>query len=356
MTQCPRHHRTGDPGRRRGRRRGGHGRPPPRQRHPARPPAPAPGRHRPVAQPDLGAHVDRAPRSDDARRARRPRAGGAAQHHPGGRQARSSAASSCASPTRTTGGSPGCPPRRRATRLLADVRARKDLWLASRLAELDDDQRARLAAALDVIDALTSRERAVTPVARAKGAARETFASLQHRNFRLFFTGQLISQVGNWLTLVAQTLLVLELTDSGDRPRRPRRRAVRPDPACSARGPGLVADRSDKRRLLLIVQTVAMAPVVRCWPRWRSAASPPVGAIYAVAVARRRQHGVRQPGPAQLRGRDGRPPTRINNAVSLNSALMTSSRVVGPGAGRPARRRPSASAGRSSSTACRTSP
>jgi len=45
-------------------------------------------------------------------------------------------------------------------RLLADVRARKDLWLASRLAELDDDQRDRLAAALDVIDALTLRERA----------------------------------------------------------------------------------------------------------------------------------------------------------------------------------------------------
>jgi DNA-binding MarR family transcriptional regulator len=43
--------------------------------------------------------------------------------------------------------------------LLAEVRARKDLWLASRLAELDDGQRARLAAALDVIDALTSRER-----------------------------------------------------------------------------------------------------------------------------------------------------------------------------------------------------
>lgn len=41
--------------------------------------------------------------------------------------------------------------------LLADVRQRKDLWLAARLAELDDDQRARLAAALEVIDALTGR-------------------------------------------------------------------------------------------------------------------------------------------------------------------------------------------------------
>ena len=44
-------------------------------------------------------------------------------------------------------------------RLLADVRARKDLWLASRLAELDDDERDRLAAALDVIDSLTLQER-----------------------------------------------------------------------------------------------------------------------------------------------------------------------------------------------------
>ena len=35
------------------------------------------------------------------------------------------------------------------------------------------------------------------------------------RNFRLFFSGQLISQIGNWLTLVAQTLLVLKLTDNG---------------------------------------------------------------------------------------------------------------------------------------------
>src|SRR5213076_3469074 len=71
------------------------------------------------------------------------------------------------------------------------------------------------------------------------------------------FTGQLISQVGNWLTLVAQTLLVLKLTDNG---------IALGALAAAQFGPilvlgpwaCLVADRSDKRRLLLIVQTIAM--------------------------------------------------------------------------------------------------
>jgi DNA-binding MarR family transcriptional regulator len=44
------------------------------------------------------------------------------------------------------------------TALLANVRQRKDVWLATRLGALDDDQRARLAAALDVIDALVAQD------------------------------------------------------------------------------------------------------------------------------------------------------------------------------------------------------
>jgi len=43
--------------------------------------------------------------------------------------------------------------------LLADVRQRKDVWLAARLGELSDDEKARLAAALDVIDHLTGLDR-----------------------------------------------------------------------------------------------------------------------------------------------------------------------------------------------------
>ena len=167
----------------------------------------------------------------------------------------------------------------------------------------------------------------MTPAARAKGAARETFASLQHRNFRLFFTGQLISQVGNWLTLVAQTLLVLELTDSG---------VALGVLAAAQFGPilvlgpwaGLVADRSDKRRLLLVVQVLAMGQSFLL-AALAFSGDPPVGAIYAVAalggICMAFDNPARRSFVVEMVD-----PERINNAVSLNSALMTSSRVVGP--------------------------
>jgi MFS family permease len=158
-------------------------------------------------------------------------------------------------------------------------------------------------------------------------AAGETFRSLRYRNFRLFFTGQLVSQTGNWLTLVAQTLLVLQLTDSG---------IALGVLAAAQFGPilllgpwaGLVADRSDKRRLLLIVQSLAM---VQSFTMAALAFSgdPPVGAIYAVAVF----GGVTMAFDNPTRRSfvvEMVPPGDINNAVSLNSALMTSSRVVGP--------------------------
>jgi len=44
--------------------------------------------------------------------------------------------------------------------LLAEVRQRKDVWLAARLDQLDEDRRARLADALDALDALTRQDRA----------------------------------------------------------------------------------------------------------------------------------------------------------------------------------------------------
>jgi MFS family permease len=155
----------------------------------------------------------------------------------------------------------------------------------------------------------------------------EMFASLRYRNFRLFFVGQLISQVGNWLTLVAQTLLVLELTNSG---------VALGVLAAAQFGPilllgawaGLIADRSDKRRLLLVVQSLSMARSF-LMAALAFSGNPPVGSIYAVAVlggvCMAFDNPARRSFVVEMVPANG-----INNAVSLNSALMTSSRVVGP--------------------------
>ena len=157
--------------------------------------------------------------------------------------------------------------------------------------------------------------------------ARDTFRSLHVRNFRLFFAGQLISQVGNWLTLVAQTLLVLKLTDSG---------VALGALAAAQFGPvlvlgpwgGLIADRSDKRRLLLIVQTIAMAQSF-VLAALAFSGHPPVLAIYGVALIGGVTIAFDNPARRSFVV-EMVPEEDMNNAVSLNSALMTSARVVGP--------------------------
>ncbi|MGZ4677764.1 MAG: MFS transporter [Acidimicrobiia bacterium] len=160
-----------------------------------------------------------------------------------------------------------------------------------------------------------------------RSGTRATFRSLRVRNFRLFFGGQLISQVGNWLTLVAQTLLVLELTHDGIALGL---LAVAQFGPVLVLGPwaGLVADRSDKRRLLLVVQAIAMAQSFAL-AALAFSGSPPVWSIYLVAlvggVTVAFDNPARRAFVVEMVEEED-----VQNAVSLNSALMTSSRVVGP--------------------------
>jgi MFS family permease len=165
---------------------------------------------------------------------------------------------------------------------------------------------------------------------RFRLATNDTFRSLGIRNFRLFFSGQLVSQIGNWLTLIAQTLLVLELTGSG---------VALGLLAAAQFGPvllfgafaGLVADRSDKRKLLIAVQTFAMAQSFALGAL-AFMDSPPVWAIYVVAafggLATAFDNPARRSFVVEMV-----PETEVTNAVSLNSALMTGSRVIGPALG-----------------------
>jgi len=161
-------------------------------------------------------------------------------------------------------------------------------------------------------------------VDRTKGS---TFRSMKVRNFRLFFVGQLISQVGNWLTLVAQSLLVLRITDSGI--------AVGLLAACQflpvllfGVWTGLVADRSDKRKLLIIVQSFAMLQSFAL-ASLAFMAHPPVAALYLVALAGGFATAFDNP-TRRAFVVEMVPDDHVQNAVSLNSALMTGARIVGP--------------------------
>ncbi len=155
---------------------------------------------------------------------------------------------------------------------------------------------------------------------------RETFASLRIRNFRLFFVGQGISQIGNWMTLVAQSLLVLSLTDSGVALGL---LAVAQFGPVLVLGPwaGLVADRSDKRRLLMVVQSLAMVQSFLLAAVAFTGA--PVWTIYAVALLGGFTVAFDNPSRRAFVV-EMVPQADVPNAVSLNSALMTSSRVIGP--------------------------
>lgn len=163
--------------------------------------------------------------------------------------------------------------------------------------------------------------------ATVAGSDNAMFRSLRSRNFRLFFGGQLISQIGNWLTFVATTLLIYNLTDSG----------VAVGLLAAAQfgpvlvfGPwaGLIADRYPKRTILLIVQSIAMAQslalaVLAFQPE------PSIPAIYAVALVGGFTIAFDNPARRSF-VTEMVPESDINNAVSLNSALMTGARVVGP--------------------------
>jgi MFS family permease len=155
----------------------------------------------------------------------------------------------------------------------------------------------------------------------------DTFRSLRVRNFRLFFVGQFISQSGTWMTMIAQTLLVLDLTGSG---------VMLGILAACQFGPvlilgawaGAIADRVDKRRLLFMTQIGAMLQSL-VFGLVVLTDNATVGRILTLAavqgVLTAFDNPVRRSFVTEMV-----PTEHVANAVSLNSAIMTGSRVVGP--------------------------
>ena len=156
---------------------------------------------------------------------------------------------------------------------------------------------------------------------------RRTFSALWMRNFRLFFVGQLISNSGNWLTMIALTLLVLHRTGSGV--------AVGLLAACQF-GPmlllsawaGVIADRSNKRHLLYVTQSLEMAQsatlaVLAFLP------DVPLPVFFAVAAAGGCMLAFDNPGRRSFVN-EMVPAELVSNAVTLYSANVNLSRLIGP--------------------------
>ncbi len=150
---------------------------------------------------------------------------------------------------------------------------------------------------------------------------------LQSRNYRLFFAGQAATVIGMWMQMTAQQWLMYRLTDSAF--------AVAVLSAAQT-GPGLVvgpfagalADRHSRRRLLQVLQTLALFPAFALALLTLSGVIDPLQIVLlalASGVLRAAEIPIRQSFIPELVERES-----LLNAIALNSALFNSARVVGP--------------------------
>jgi len=156
---------------------------------------------------------------------------------------------------------------------------------------------------------------------------RNTFAALQHRNFRLFFIGQLVSLIGTWMQNTAQGWLVYQLT--GSKMLLGVVAAVGSTPLMlfSVLG-GSVADRYSKHRIIvctqigmmlfaLIFATLIWSGAIRMWQILLLAGFGGLAMAFDMPA--------RQAFMIEMTSRQD-----LMNAISLNSSMVNGARVVGP--------------------------
>ena len=158
----------------------------------------------------------------------------------------------------------------------------------------------------------------------------ERFAAFQHPNFRRYFAGQVISSVGTWLQALAVTWLVLDLTGRSDR--LGIAVALQFLPLLLLGAPaGVLADKVDNRRLLLMTSAVSAA-LALAFGLVVSTGTADLWVIYVLTLLSGLVLAVERPAMQallfQLVGRDDLP-----SAVAANSTIASVSRLVGPALG-----------------------
>ena len=166
---------------------------------------------------------------------------------------------------------------------------------------------------------------------RMRDAGRRTFRAISVRNYRLYFTGQVISVSGTWMQTVSQAYLILfPLHGTGLDVAIATSLQFLPMLLLGPFG-GLIADRLDKRKVLYVTQGTAgilalilgLLVVTHSETLWQ---------IYALSAGlgfvNLFDNPARQTFVSEMVGMELLP-----NAVSLNSVLMNSARVIGPAIG-----------------------
>jgi MFS family permease len=164
----------------------------------------------------------------------------------------------------------------------------------------------------------------MSPIVRAWN---KTFSSLGIRNFRLFVTGQLISMAGTWMQTIALGWLVLKLTNSGVAVGVTLALQFGPILVAGLWG-GLLADRFDKRRILVQTQLAAglVAITLFAISSMELATLPIIfGLAFVLGCVTAIDNPTRQAFVTEMVG-----PDYVTNAVSLNSAVFNASRIIGP--------------------------
>lgn len=168
------------------------------------------------------------------------------------------------------------------------------------------------------------------PGPASRGLFSRTFRSLHIYNYRLFFFSQVVSMSGTWMQGVAQAWLVLQLSGSSVYLGITVGLQFGPILVLGAWS-GALADRVDKRKLLLATQSVAavlalvlgvltVTDVVTVWMIWLLAAL--TGTALALGMPSQQSFVYEMVGPDDLA-----------NAVGLNGVVINSSRILGPALG-----------------------
>ena len=162
---------------------------------------------------------------------------------------------------------------------------------------------------------------------RIRGAGRTTFAALAVQNYRTYIGGQAISLIGTWMQMAAQAWLVLTISHSAGALGVIVALQTLPVLLLGPYG-GVVADRVDKRRLMIVLQAAmgVQAAVLAALTLSGSVRLWEIG-LLAVALGLNNafENPARQAFMLEMVG-----PGKLRNAVTLNSVLINVARSIGP--------------------------